>query len=98
MSAGSSTICDPSENLNYDIAIRFDGGDYMHAVFPLILNGELIEGQSKLFQVGIDPEPGAIICDSTADQQAVMDEAYALIGSGELSDAFAEIKADAYSG
>ncbi len=98
MSAGSSTVCDPSEDLSYDIAIRFDGGDYMRAVFPLILSGELIEGQSKLFRVGIDPEPGAIICDPTAEQQAVMDEAYALIASGELADAFAEIKTEAYSG
>ena len=98
MSAGSSTVCDTSEELDYDIAIRFDGGDYMNAVFPLILSGELVEGQSKLFRVGVDPEPGAIICEPTADQKLAMDQAYAQIASGELGDAFAEIKAEAYSG
>lgn len=98
MSAGSSTVCGPSEELDYDIAIRFDGGDYMNAVFPLILSGELAEGQSKLFRVGIDPEPGAVICKPTPDQQSVMDLAYARIASGELANSFTEIKAEAYSG
>ncbi len=34
MSAGSSTVCDDGEDLTYDIAVRFDGGDYFRALLP----------------------------------------------------------------
>ena len=39
MSAGSSKVCEPEEELDYDIAVKFDGGDYVRAVM-----GEIIEG------------------------------------------------------
>ena len=32
MSAGSSTVCEDDEELDYDIAVKFDGGDYVRAV------------------------------------------------------------------
>ena len=79
MSAGVSSVCEPEEPLDYDIAVRFDGGDYVAAVFPQILIGDVQEGEIKLFKVGIDPEPGAVICDPTPEQQATMDEVYAQI-------------------
>ncbi len=32
MSAGSSKVCESTEDLKYDIAVKFDGGDYVTAV------------------------------------------------------------------
>lgn len=98
MSAGSSSVCDSSEELDYDIAIGFDGGDYIRAIFPQILAGEVVEGETKLFKVGIDPEPGAFICDPTDEQTAAMAEVYATIASGDLDGDFGAIKGEAYSG
>lgn len=97
MSAGSSTVCDDSEELAYDIAVRFDGGDYLRAVMAEIIDGTLAEGDTKAFKVGVDPEPGAIICDPTPEQQAAMDALYAQIGSGELDGLFGEIAGRAFS-
>lgn len=97
MSAGSSTVCDDSEELAYDIAVRFDGGDYLRAVMAEIIAGTLNEGDIKAFKVGVDPEPGAVICDATAEQQAAMDALYAQIGAGELDALFGEIAGRAFS-
>ena len=98
MSAGASNVCGADEELDYDIAVRFDGGDYVSAIFPQILNGDVQEGEIKLFQVGIDPEPGAVICNATAEQQAAMDAVYERIASGEFAAAFGAIKGEAYAG
>ena len=77
MSAGSSTVCDDTEELDYDIAVKFDGGDYVRAVMEDIVAGEFQEGTIKQFRVGVDPEPGAVICNPTPEQQAAMDDVYA---------------------
>ncbi len=98
MSAGSSTVCDPSEELDYDIAVRFDGGDYIRAIFPQILSGDMKEGETKRFLVGVDPEPGAVICNATTEQQAAMDDVYAKIAAGDYAADFGAIKGEAYSG
>lgn len=97
MSAGSSTVCDDSEELSYDIAVRFDGGDYLRAVMAEIIAGTLHEGDTKAFKVGVDPEPGAVICNATAEQQAAMDALYAQIGAGELDALFGEIAGQAFA-
>ena len=76
MSAGSSKVCEPTEELHYDIAVKFDGGDYLHAVMKDIVAGKLQEGETKEFKVGVDPEPGAVICNATPEEQAAMDEVY----------------------
>ncbi len=98
MSAGSSTVCDDGEELAYDIAVRFDGGDYFRALLPEILSGELTEGTIRAFKVGVDPEPGAIICDATADQQTALDDVYAAIAAGDFAADFGAIKGEAYAG
>jgi basic membrane protein A len=98
MSAGSSKVCDPSEELHYDIAVRFDGGDYIKAVMSGIVDGSFKEGTTKLFKVGVDPEPGAVICNATPEEQAQMDDIYARIASGEFAAALGEIAGVAYSG
>ncbi|MCE9623271.1 MAG: BMP family ABC transporter substrate-binding protein [Actinomycetia bacterium] len=97
MSAGSSTVCGDAEELHYDIAVRFDGGDYLRAVMAEIIDGTLKEGDIKVFKVGVDPEPGAVLCDPTADQQTAMDALYEQIAAGELDALFGEIAGRAFS-
>lgn len=98
MSAGSSSVCDADEELDYNIAVGFDGGDYIRAIFPQILSGAVAEGEIKQFKVGIDPEPGAVICDATSEQQTAMDEAYARVAAGDYAETFGAIKGEAYAG
>jgi len=97
MSAGSSSVCGDSEELKYDIAVRFDGGDYLRAVMAEIIAGTLKEGDTKAFKVGVDPEPGAVICDPTPDQQAAMDDLYAQIGAGDFDELFGQIASEAFA-
>ena len=97
MSAGSSKVCESTEDLKYDIAVKFDGGDYVTAIMKLIVAGKFKEGDIKQFKVGIDPEPGAVICKPTADQQAAMDAVYKQIASGDLADEFGKIAGVAFA-
>ena len=97
MSAGSSSVCAPEEELSYDIAVKFDGGDYVRAVMAGIVDGSFQEGDIKQFKVGIDPEPGAVICDPTPEQQAAMDEVYAQIAEGDFAEQFGAIAAEAFA-
>ena len=97
MSAGSSKVCDAGQDLKYDIAVRFDGGDYVKAVMKEIIAGTFHEGDTKTFKVGIDPEPGAVICNPTADQKAAMDAVYKQIAAGDLADQFGKIDAKAFA-
>ena len=97
MSAGSSKVCEAGEELKYDIAVKFDGGDYVRAVMAGIIDGSFKEGDIKSFKVGVDPEPGAVICDPTAEQQAAMDDVYAQIASGDLDAMLGEISGQAFA-
>lgn len=97
MSAGSSKVCDAGQDLKYDIAVRFDGGDYVKAVMKEIIAGTFHEGDTKTFKVGVDPEPGAVICNPTADQTTAMDAVYKQIASGALADQFGKIDAAAFA-
>jgi basic membrane lipoprotein Med (substrate-binding protein (PBP1-ABC) superfamily) len=98
LSAGASDVCTREGDLTWDVAVRFDGGDYVAAIFPLIFSGAVQEGQTKVFQVGIDPEPGAVICNATDSQQAAMDSMYADVASGMYAGDFGAIKGQAYGG
>ncbi|MGD9703174.1 MAG: BMP family ABC transporter substrate-binding protein [Acidimicrobiia bacterium] len=97
MSAGSSTVCGPDEELDYDIMVKFDGGDYVRAVIADIIDGSFKEGDTKAFKVGIDPEPGAVICDPTPEQQQAMDDVYAQIAAGDFAEQFGAIAAEAFA-
>ena len=97
MSAGSSKVCESTEDLKYDIAVKFDGGDYVTAVMKLIVAGKFKEGDIKQFKVGIDPEPGAVICNATPDQQAAMDAVYKQIAAGDLAGEFGKIAGVAFA-
>ena len=96
MSAGSSTACE-DEELDYQIAVRFDGGDYVRAVIEELVSGEFAEGDVRTFRVGVDEEPGAVICDATPEQQETLDGVYAQIAAGEFTEAFGAIKGEAYA-
>jgi len=97
MSAGSSKVCDPGQDLHYDIAVKFDPGDYVKAVMKEIVAGTFKEGDTKTFKVGVDPEPGAVICNATPDQQAAMDAVYKDIAAGKFTDQFNQIDATAFA-
>jgi basic membrane protein A len=97
MSAGSSKVCDPGQDLKYDIAVKFDAGDYVKAVMKEIIAGTFHEGDTKTFKVGVDPEPGAVICNATPEQQAAMDAVYKQIAAGDFDDQFAAIDAAAFA-
>ena len=96
LSAGSSTACGDGE-LSYDIAVRFDGGDYLRAVLPGIIDGTFLEGQTRTFKVGLDPQAGTIICNPTTEQQAAMDALHARIAAGEFAEQFAELTLNAFA-
>ncbi len=97
MSAGASDVCERTD-LSYQIAVRFDAGDYLDTILGEILDGTLQRGATRAFHVGVDPQGGAVICDPTPDEQAAMDAAYALIASGDLAADFGAIKGEAYGG
>jgi len=97
MSAGSSKACERTD-IDYDIQVKFDGGDYLDTNLAEIISGEFQEGDVRIFKVGVDPEPGAEICDPTPEQEAAMEEVYSQIAAGDLVDQFGEIKGTAYSG
>lgn len=98
MSAGSSKVCESTEKLHYDIAVKFDGGDYVRAVMKLIIAGTFKEGDIKKFKVGVDPEPGAVICNATAAEQAKMDDIYKRIAAGEFAGPLGAIAGKAFAG
>ncbi len=99
LSAGASDVCTRESELSWDIAVRFDGGDYVREIFPLILSGSAVEGDIITFSPGEEPDvAGAVICEATAEQQAEMDAAYALVASGDLDEQFGAIAAEAFGG
>jgi len=99
MSAGASDVCTREGDLSWDIAVRFDGGDYVREIFPQILAGTAAEGDIIIYSPGEEPDvSGAFICDATPEQQAEMDEAYALVASGDLDAKFGEINGEAFGG
>jgi len=99
LSAGASDVCTREGDLSWDIAVRFDGGDYVREIFPLILSGAAAEGDIITFSPGEEPDvAGAVICEATAEQQAELDAAYALVASGDLDEQFGAIAAEAFGG
>jgi basic membrane protein A len=95
MSAGKSDAC-TRKDITYDIAVRFDAGDYLDTIFREMLAGTYKEGAIRTFHVGKDPQPGAKICTPTSDQTKALDAAYSDVASGKLDAKFFEIKKKAY--
>jgi hypothetical protein len=78
--------------------VKFDGGDYIEAILAEITAGTFHEGDVRVFRVGVDPQPGAEICDPTPEQEAAMEDLYAQIAAGDFVDEFGAIKGQAYAG
>ncbi len=97
MSAGSSKACERTD-LDYQIQVKFDGGDYIESILAEINAGTFHEGDVRVFRVGVDPQPGAEICDPTPEQATAMEDLYAQIAAGDFVEAFGEIKGQAYAG
>ncbi len=95
LSAGASNVCERTD-LNYDVAVRFDAGDYLDTILSEIISGELAEGEIRVFRVGVDDEVGAKICNPTPEEEALLNAIYTQIGAGDLKSLFAEIKAEVY--
>jgi basic membrane protein A len=98
MSAGASDVCEREGDLSWDIAIRFDGGDYVRAIFPLIASGEVTEGMTFQFNVYPGSVAGAHICNPTEAQEAELEAALEYVATDALAGAFGEIQGIAYGG
>jgi basic membrane protein A len=96
MSAGSSAACSRTD-LKYQIAVKFDGGDYLNALFTKLLAGQFKEGAIYTFHVGVDPEPGAQICKASTEQQKALDTVASEIAAGKYKDALFAIQKKAYN-
>lgn len=97
LSAGKSGLCQDGGGLKYDVDVKFDGGDYVKAIMKLIVAGKFKEGDTKQFHVGVDPEPGAEICNPTPEQQAAMTDIYAKIANGDFAAKLGEIAGIAFA-
>lgn len=95
MSAGKSDACS-RKDVTYQIAVKFDAGDYLDPIFKEILGGTLKEGAIREFHVGKDSQPGAQICKPTGDQTKAMDQVFKDIAAGKFKDQFFAIKKAAY--
>ena len=95
MSAGKSDAC-TRKDLSYQIAVRFDAGDYLDPIFKEILAGTFKEGAIREFHVGKDPQPGAVICKPTSDQTKAMTQVFTDIAGGKYANEFLTIKKTAY--
>lgn len=95
MSAGASNVCERTD-LDYQIAVQFDAGDYLEVIFDAILTGELGPGETFFFTVGEFPFVGAKFCDATPEQEAALDDVKSRIAAGEFADDFFAIKSEAY--
>lgn len=96
-SAGSSKVCERTD-MKWDIATRFDAGDYLSTLLAELTSGTFKEGDIRVFHVGVDKEPGAVICGASAEDQAAMDAVYTKIAAGDYGAEFGAIKGKAYSG
>jgi basic membrane protein A len=97
MSAGASDACE-RQDLHYDIAVQFDPGDYVAAIFDAILAGQLHEGERMVFRVGEFDKVGAKFCDATPEQEEALQAVRDQIAAGDFDELFGQIKAEAYGG
>ncbi len=95
MSAGASDVCERTD-LEYDLAVQFDAGDYITTIIDLIADGSFGEGEVFNFSVGQFPFVGAKLCDATPSQQAEFEAELAQIAAGTYAEQFGAIKAESY--
>ncbi len=95
LTAGSSRGCE-REDVDYDIEVMFDAGDYLAPIFDEIVGGTAEEGGARRFTVGVDPEVGADLCDGTPEQDQALADLNARIGTGQFEEEISRILAEAY--
>ena len=97
MSAGASDACE-REDLDYDIAVQFDAGDYVDAIMRAIIAGELTRATPSRSSSASSSKVGAKFCDATPEQEEALQAVRDQIAAGEFDALFGEIKGEAYGG
>lgn len=97
--AGPADVCERDDGIDWTGSIVFDGGVYAQQALTLIVSGDLTEGGTYEFPT----EPGlngALLCDASAQAQALLDGAFAEVASPDdaLLAEFDAIAVEAYSG
>ena len=104
MTAGPSNGCERTD-LDYDLEIKFDAGDYLDPIFTEILDGGAEEaamvggelaGGVRYFKVGVDPEVGAEFCSASDELVQMLADLNARIGADEFAEKTYEILSTAY--
>jgi len=96
--AGPADVCTRDDGIAWTGTIAFDGGEYAAAVFPLIIAGELAEGQTYSFDTANDDINGARLCAASPEAQALVDGSFAALSDGAVLGQLGEISAEAYAG
>ncbi len=96
--AGPADVCTRDDGIAWTGTIAFDGGEYAEAVFPLIISGELSEGETYTFDTATDDINGARLCDPSPEAQELVDGSFAALTDGALLGQLGEISAEAYAG
>lgn len=95
MSAGASDACE-RRDLDYQIAVQYDAGDYVETLLEKIADGDFGEGETFIFSVGQYPFVGAKFCNPTPAQQTELTSMLQRIAADEFSFPFQCIKSMAY--
>ena len=68
----------------FDVSVVFSPGDFFAAALLDFSKNEMKLGTTRVWKMGVDPVPTVKICAPTGDQQKVVDQTIADIGSGKL--------------
>jgi basic membrane protein A and related proteins len=96
MSAGAANACERTD-LDYQIAVKFDAGQYVATILDEIQSGDLQRGETRVFHVGVDDSVGAVVCEPTAEQETQMEEMLAKIAAGDFTAEFDKNRTEAYA-
>jgi basic membrane protein A len=96
MSAGAANACERTD-LTYQIAVKFDAGQYVATILDEIQSGKLQRGQTRVFHVGVDDSVGAVICKPTPEQETQMKDMLAKIAAGDFKAEFDKNRTEAYA-
>lgn len=76
--------CD-STSPKFDVSVDFSPGSYFAAALELFAKGQLRVGVAKVWHLGVDPLPTAIICHPSGDQAQQLKDEIAAVGAGKIS-------------
>jgi basic membrane protein A len=96
MSAGAANACERTD-LDYQIAVKFDAGQYVATILDEIQSGKLQRGETRVFHVGVDDSVGAVICKPTPEQETQMEDMLAKIAAGDFKAEFDKNRTEAYA-